>query len=88
MILARYAVNMDDPSYSHPSNDRCDAAMLEILRGRSARAKLLSLDAFWGSAVVLVRAGVVSQHPEWSEALVTAETARRMAGQWEQREGE
>jgi hypothetical protein len=34
----------------------------------------------WRSAVALVRCGVTAQHPDWPEARIAAETARRMAG--------
>jgi hypothetical protein len=44
-----------------------------------ACARLAALDAMWRSAVTLVRAGVQAQHPDWSETMLCAETARRMA---------
>lgn len=66
---------------SHPTDDRCDPAMIAVLRSQSPAAKLATLDAMWRSAVAFVRSGVKAQHPSWSEAAVCAETARRMAGQ-------
>lgn len=37
------------------------------------------LDAMWSSAVALVRGGVAARHPDWTDAEVAAETARRMS---------
>lgn len=65
---------------SHPANDRCDPDMVAALRLQSPGARLAALDAMWRSAVTLVRCGVKAQHPDWSEAMLAAETARRMAG--------
>ncbi|MDZ4756221.1 MAG: hypothetical protein SGJ11_17230 [Phycisphaerae bacterium] len=78
-VLAAYHPNMIDPSRSHPADDRCDPALLAVLRSQPASAKLSALDALWRSAVTLVRCGVAAQHPGWSEDKVAAETARRMA---------
>lgn len=66
---------------SHPTDDRCDPAMIAVLRSQSPAAKLATIDAMWRSAVAFVRSGVKAQHPGWSEAAVCAETARRMARQ-------
>lgn len=71
---------MDAPRLSHPADDRCDPAMVEVLRAQPPSARLAALDAMWRSAVALVRAGVKAQHPDWSDAMLSAETARRMAG--------
>ncbi|MBL9118562.1 MAG: hypothetical protein JNL80_01455 [Phycisphaerae bacterium] len=70
---------MSVPSQSHPVDDRCDPALLAVLRSQPASAKLAALDAMWRSAVSLVRCGVLAQRPGWTETEVTAETARRMA---------
>jgi hypothetical protein len=67
------------PTRHHPADDRCDPAMLAVLRSQTPGARLASLDAMWRSAVTLVRAGVKAQHPDWPEELLATETARRMA---------
>ena len=69
------------PATIHPIDDRCDPAMVAVLRSRSPAAKLATLDAMWRSAVAFVRSGVKAQHPDWSEAAVCTEAARRMAHQ-------
>lgn len=63
----------------HPKDDRCDDALIEILRKQSPQQKLAALDAMWRSARTLVEAGVRAQHPQWSEAELQAEIARRLA---------
>jgi hypothetical protein len=70
---------MSDLSQSHPVHDRCDPALIGVLRSQSPSARLATLDALWRSAVALVRCGVTAQHPDWPEAHIAAETARRMA---------
>jgi len=54
--------------------------MIMALRSQSPGERLSALDAMWRSAVMLVRSGVKAQHPDWTEVMVSAETARRMAG--------
>ena len=70
---------MHQNRHQHPVDDRCDPAMIAVLRSQSPGARLAALDAMWRSAVTLVRAGVKAQHPDWSETMLCAETARRMA---------
>lgn len=54
--------------------------MIKVLKSQTPGARLSALDAMWRCAVVVVRSGVKSQHPGWTDAMVSAETARRMAG--------
>jgi hypothetical protein len=70
---------MHQNRHQHPVDDRCDPAMIAVLRSQSPGARLAALDAMWRSAVTLVRAGVQAQHPDWPETMLCAETARRMA---------
>ena len=70
---------MQQIRHQHPIDDRCDPAMIAVLRSQSPGARLAALDAMWRSAVTLVRAGVQAQHPDWPETMLCAETARRMA---------
>lgn len=70
---------MHQDRHQHPVDDRCDPAMIAVLRMQSPGARLAALDAMWRSAVTLVRAGVKAQHPDWPETMLCAETARRMA---------
>jgi hypothetical protein len=71
---------MSEPTPSHPIDDRCDPALIRVLRAQSPSARLATLDSMWRSALALVRCGVTAQHPDWPEARIAAETARRMAG--------
>jgi hypothetical protein len=63
----------------HPSNDRCDPAMVAALRTQTATERLTTLDGLWRSARAFVLAGVRAQHPDWSEEQVVGEVARRMS---------
>jgi hypothetical protein len=67
------------PSRPHPADDRCDPAIIALLRAQSPASNLATLDAMWRAAAALVRAGVAAQHPDWPDARISAETARRMA---------
>jgi hypothetical protein len=53
--------------------------MITILRAQSPATQPATLAALLRSTVTLVRSGVASRHPDWSDAAVAAETARRMA---------
>ncbi len=52
------------PATSHPIDDRCDPAMVAVLRSRSPAAKLATLNAMWRSAVAFLWSGVKAQHPD------------------------
>jgi hypothetical protein len=70
---------MSESARSHPLEDRCDPELVAVLRRQSPAARLATLDSMWRSAVTLVRCGVAARHRDWSEAEISAETARRMA---------
>lgn len=70
---------MDERDATHPTDDRCDEALMAILRTQSPQQKLAALDAMWHSARTLVMAGVRAQHPEWSQAELDREVGRRLA---------
>lgn len=54
--------------------------MLAVLRRKTPEDRVHMLDAIWSGAVAIVRGSVRSQHPDWNEARVNAEVARRMRG--------
>jgi len=70
---------MDRPQLHHDASDRCDPALIAILRRQTPDQKLAALDAMWRSARTFVCAGVRAQHPDWSESSVAREVAVRMS---------
>ncbi|MFM9146486.1 MAG: hypothetical protein ACKORL_14300 [Phycisphaerales bacterium] len=71
---------MEIPPRGHAADDRCDAAMVAVLRTQSPASRLATLDGMWRSARAFVMAGIRAQHPDWADDRVARETARRMAG--------
>jgi len=45
---------MDRPQLHHDASDRCDPALIAILRRQTAHQKLATLDAMWRSARTFV----------------------------------
>jgi hypothetical protein len=64
----------------HAADDRCDAAIVAVLRAQSPARRLATLDGMWRSARTFVMAGIRAQHPDWPDDRVAKETAFRMAG--------
>ena len=71
---------MDPLPHGHAADDRCDAAMVAVLRAQSPARRLATLDGMWRSARTFVMAGIRAQHPDWPDERVAKETALRMAG--------
>lgn len=71
---------MEPLPQSHPADDRCDAAIVAVLRAQSPARRLATLDGMWRSARTFVMAGIRAQHPDWPDERVAKETALRMAG--------
>ena len=74
-----YHEGMADSGFQHELSDRCDPALISILRRQTPAQKLAVLDGMWRSARTLVAAGVRAQHPTWSEANLAQEVAARMS---------
>ena len=74
-----YHEGMADSGFQHELADRCDPALIAILRRQTPAQKLAVLDGMWRSARTLVAAGVRAQHPTWSEANLAQEVAARMS---------
>jgi hypothetical protein len=55
-----------------------DEAMAEVLCRKTGAERLQMAFGLWRFARLMVRAGVRSRHPEWTEAEVAREVARRM----------
>lgn len=77
--LSDYHKRMQHSGFQHELSDRCDPALISILRLQTPAQKLAVLDAMWRSARTLVAAGVRAQHPNWSEANLAQEVAARMS---------
>lgn len=56
-----------------------DDRMAEILRRKTPAERLEMAFAMWRFAQELVRDSVRASHPDWSEAKIRRETARRMS---------
>lgn len=57
-----------------------DEQMAEILRRKSPQERLKIGFEMWGSAREMIRSYLVSEHPDWSEATLDKEVARRLLG--------
>jgi len=56
-----------------------DEAMAEVLRRKTPAERLRIGFGLWGSAQKLLRGQLASLHPEWDEARITREVARRLS---------
>ena len=53
--------------------------MAEILRRKTDLQRLRSVDGFWRSARALLRAAIVTDHPDWDRSRVNVEISRRIS---------
>lgn len=53
--------------------------MAEFLRRKTDVQRLRSVDSFWRSARAILRAAVVTEHPDWDRASVNVEISRRIS---------
>ena len=72
-------MNVNEPKFQHDASDRCDYALIPILRSQTPAQKLAVLASLWRSACAFVTAGVRTQHPDWSDSAVAKEVARRIS---------
>ena len=56
-----------------------DDAMADKLRQKTAAERLRIAGRLWKSARVIVRGAIRTEHPDWTEAQVNHEIARRMS---------
>jgi hypothetical protein len=56
-----------------------DDRVAEILRGKTPAERLAMTFRLWSFVRDMVRRVIAHEHPEWSEAEVARETARRMS---------
>ncbi len=56
-----------------------DDRVAAILRDKRDSERLRSVDAAWRSARVIVKAAIVTEHPDWNSSQVNQEIARRIS---------
>lgn len=56
-----------------------DDRVAAILRGKRDSERLHSVDAAWRSARVILKAAIVTEHPDWDSPQVDQEIARRIS---------
>ena len=56
-----------------------DDQMAEILRQKTDLQRLRSVDGFWRAARAILRAAIVTEHPDWDSDRVVLEIARRIS---------
>jgi len=61
-----------------PFSDLPDEAMISIYREKTPQQRLEIAFNLWTFARSLVKAGLKSLHPEWTEPALEQETAKRM----------
>ena len=66
---------MDDP----PRIEVLDDAMAEVLRAKTGAERLRIANDMFRMAQRLMRSSLRARHPDWDEARLTRETARRIS---------
>ena len=56
-----------------------DDQMAEILRRKTDIQRLRSVDTFWRSARAILRAAIVTEHPDWDAIRVNREISSRIS---------
>jgi len=56
-----------------------DPMMVECLRRMTPGQRLAQASSMWETARIMVRSAVIRQFPDWDEAQIQRETARRMS---------
>jgi hypothetical protein len=73
---------MNEPRPGGPrtfTDEVLDDRVAEILRAKTPAERLAMTFRMWSFARDLIRRVIAREHPEWSEAEVARETARRMS---------
>ena len=58
-----------------------DDQMAEILRRKTDVQRLRSVDGFWRSARAILRAAIVTEHPDWDRTRVNVEISKRISNE-------
>lgn len=56
-----------------------DAMMVDLLRKKTPAERLNMASGMWESARVMIRGVVRQEHPQWSDARINQEIARRIS---------
>ena len=56
-----------------------DPMMVECLRRMTPGQRLAQASSIWETARIMVRSAVIRQFPDWDDAQIQRETARRMS---------
>jgi hypothetical protein len=56
-----------------------DDRMAQVLRGKSGAERLRIADGLFSFARELIESSIRAAHPEWEEARIRSETARRLS---------
>lgn len=59
-------------------SDLPDETMISIYKGKTPQQRLEISFGLWSFARTLVKAGLKTIHPDWSEQAIEVETAKRM----------
>jgi len=63
-----------------PVVELMDPMMVEIMRNKTPAQRLAIAFRMWDSARLIVKGGVMYQHPDWSDKEVQQEISLRMRG--------
>ena len=66
-------------SRREPVVEIIDPMMVECLRRMTPGQRLSQASSMWETARIMVRSAVIRQFPDWDEAQIQRETARRMS---------
>ncbi len=67
------------PGVRRPVVELMDPMMVEILRAKTPAQRLEISFGMWETARVILRGSIQQQHPDWTEAMVQHELARRIS---------
>ncbi|WP_299468458.1 hypothetical protein [uncultured Gimesia sp.] len=68
-------------SIRRPVVEVIDQSLVEILKKQAPEARLKIAAGMWETARVMVRGTLSQEHPEWSEATLNREVAKRLCHQ-------
>jgi hypothetical protein len=63
-----------------PVVELIDPMMVEVIRRKTSAERLAIAFRMWDSARLIVKGGVLNQHPDWDDEAVEREIAWRMSG--------
>ena len=66
-------------SRREPVVEIIDPMMVECLRRMTPGQRLAQASSMWETARIMVRSAVIRQFPDWDDAQIQRETARRMS---------